>query len=155
MSDHSPHPEPHDSRFHAESAAEQAREAAIYAQAAAERVAALLEDQAQPPELRIITLGPVAIGGQGNPVEDRHRGQFASVTVLNPNPTPIFLGFAGASAVVGSRSPSVPANGMLTIPLHEWDLRLGCDPAAVVASPAPVYVWFHRTVQAPFVGKTA
>ncbi|MGI8412649.1 MAG: hypothetical protein ACR2QA_09180 [Solirubrobacteraceae bacterium] len=133
-------------------ALEHARQAAIAARQATDRLLAIAELEQTPPELRTVVINP---GNNGQyVVTDASRFQAKSIGVYNPGSAPVFLGIGGVSATPSSRAPSCPGQAAIVLPVAVEDLELGCDPAVLLAASAVVYVFRYLTVQALMIGDT-
>jgi hypothetical protein len=121
------------------------REAAIAARQATDRLLELAELSQTPPELRTILINP---NNSGNYVTlDQSRFEAKSIGIFNPTNFIIYLGIGGVSATPNSRAISCPAQTALVLPVATRNLELGCDPAALLALTAVVYVFRYLTVQ--------
>lgn len=107
-------------------ALDHAREAAMFTHAAVERLERIFDAIETTPELRQIALagtGPLV-------VVDRCHWESKSIGVLNPNAVSVCLGIGGSASFAG-RTPVVPPNSMMTLPVHAYDLEIGVDPSQV------------------------
>lgn len=86
---------------------------------------------------------------------DETRFACASFTVVNPTSVPVLLGIDGAlDPRPGNRTPSVPPQSLLTLPIPAEALWLGADPALLATGDAVGWLIRHHTIQTPFLGST-
>jgi hypothetical protein len=129
------------------------REAALFMHSAAEKLLEISEAQNTPPEYRAVLLSAAA------PVAtDRSKWEAKSIAVLNPTSIRIYIGVGGNSASAAGRSPSVPPNTLMVLPIRDYDVELGVDPAdqgALAAGTAVVFLFRYQSVQAAYAAKVA
>lgn len=90
----------------------------------------------------------------GQPVfRDETRHAFASFTVVNPTTVPIYLGLDGSlDPRPDNRTPSVPAQSLITLPIPVEAIWLGADPALLATGDAVGWLLRHHTILTPFLG---
>lgn len=83
------------------------------------------------------------------------RHAFASFTVVNPTSAPVFLGIDGTlTAREGNRTPSVPPQSLLTLPIPVERLDLGAAASDLVTGDVVGWLLLHHSIQTPFLGST-
>lgn len=135
---------PNDAALHAIA---EAREAALHAQTACERLLelALLADT--PPEWHPITLTST------EPIKTSHRyGRAKSFGIFNPSTANIYAGIGGITPRAASGAPSVPPGAAIVFPAALQEIELGTDPASVAGGPVMFYLLRFQTVQPFFFG---
>ncbi len=127
------------------------RHAALYMQNAAEQLERIAEAKMTPPEHRAIALTSLA------PVHvSRSSWEARSLAVLNPNAVAVCIGVGGTSATFAGRAIVAPANSLLVLPIHAYDVELGVDPsqqAGLAAGDAIIQLFRFEAVQAFFLAK--
>lgn len=75
-----------------------------------------------------------------------------SITIYNPSPSIVFMGYQGGKATVEARAWSVPPGSMLTLPILAEDLEFGAEAAELAVGDVVFMVLRHSTVKDPFFG---
>jgi hypothetical protein len=76
----------------------------------------------------------------------------ASLTIFNPSPSIVYMGYAGGRARADARPWTVPPSSMLTLPVRGEDLEFGAEAAQLAAGDVVFFVLRHQVVFAPFFG---
>jgi hypothetical protein len=109
-------------------------------------------DRQTPPVLR-----PITFNGASSPPIYEHRDTFGgtslSVGIANPSAVQIYLGLTGGKAGPNQHAFVVPAKSVMVIPAKVDDVRLGVDPAELLATEAFAFLMRFQTVQALFLAK--
>lgn len=125
------------------------REAAITMLAATTQLLEIAQAMQTPPEWRTIAID----GTKGYTTTDKAPWEAKSIGILNPTSVSIFVGIGGISATPTSRAPACPPQNMLILPLRDYDIELGCDPAQLLGNTAVFFVMRFQAVQQPFLSR--
>lgn len=112
---------------------------------AAERLLELADLREQTPEMHTVVINA---GNNGQyQVLDRSAWTARSIGVLNPGAATVFIGVGGSSATAAALAPSCPGASALVLPVEAGDLNVGCDPVALGADTAVIWIFRYLTVQ--------
>jgi hypothetical protein len=75
-----------------------------------------------------------------------------SITLYNPSPSIVYMGYAGGSAKPEARPWSLPPSSMLTLSVPGEDLEFGAEAAQLALGDVVFFVLRHKQVMDPFFG---
>jgi hypothetical protein len=75
-----------------------------------------------------------------------------SITIFNPSPSIVYMGYAGGRASAEARAWSIPPGSMLTLPVRGEDLEFGAEADQLADGDVVFFMLRHQQVFPPFFG---